>query len=770
MILGLFVPAIVDGSTLWSRDVAVNYLPNLAYWMQRVMQGEFPHWSPYSGGGMPYAADPVQGVFYPPKLLILLIGDPVSAYNWLIAIHMFLAALGLERFLRHMELSRFSALAGALVFVLSGPVVSDSRAMQFLFALAWTPWMLDAARQYFGPRRRFAGPLLSLFSGLMLLAGEPQTFLVTWGTVLLYWVFSPVSGEPDTPRKTLFNCFAGAALWGGLGIGLAFVQWYPAWIIAQESARGVTGLSYAAAAECSYHPLRLIELLLPQVFGSDIGQMTVWTPRFSCTEQMPVFYFHSLYAGITAVALLPLAFLKTRGTSSIRNYALSLTAVSLVIAMGPFGPVDLYRLLFDWLPSWNRFRFPERLLAWSALGLAILAAVAADRWRESLLSRDRSRWYPAVTALIMLAIIVAPDWPSLFARIDPRSRAWAELVIRQAVSDGMAGAVLCLAAFAVAAWRWYRPVLIIFPLLLVLDSGVQASRILDFWPDPAFLRKEPELVSRLRDMNGSAPAPVRYGPPGLLFTPANLFGIPDAFLLAAAKNEALAIDQGILYRVSATTSGNSLKSARLDQLERRLVPVLYERLQGASVIIADRKTPFDDTRFEATVETDQVKVYRSRGNPSRVICPDKWKNIPDGEEAVRHIASPESAFDPDREAVGPLGSDGKRNESAAVCRLVSWSEEQYEIEVDQEDDAPVVLRELYTAGWTARSGDGGSLLIRPANHFHQAVTPGPGRHRIIFEYRTPGLLYGAVVTGFSGFVVLGLIFLRWKGQGAATPL
>ncbi|MCW5829870.1 MAG: hypothetical protein KIT79_11215 [Deltaproteobacteria bacterium] len=752
----------MNGETLWSRDIAVNHLPNLGYWMHRVAGGELPHWNPYSGGGMPYAADPVQGTFYPPKLLILATSDPVTAYNWIIALHMLVAALGLERLLRGAGLGAFGALAGALIFLFSGPMAADTRQTQFMFALAWMPWMLDAARCHLAAGDCLSGPLLSVYGGLILLAGEPQTFLVAWGTVLLYWFCTPAPIEPGSPRKTLATSIGSAALWGSLGIGLSLIQWVPAWIIAQESSRATAGLGYAAAAECSFHPVRLMELFLPQVFGSDIREMTAWSPKFSCSEQMPVFYFHSLYTGIATLALLPLVFVKTRDARPVavlKTLALWLTGLSLVISMGPSSPIDLYRILYDWLPSWNRLRFPERLLPWTALGLSVLAAIAANRWETSLRLRDRRRWYPAVAAAILLAIIVLPPWTAIFSKLDPRAFTWAEPVILHAARDGLAAALLSLAVFVITALRWPGTAGLLLPVLLFMDAGKQAGRTMDFWPDPAFIRTEPELASHLRILNSSGPAPLRYGPPGVLVTPANQYRVADPVTLAAAKNAALAIDQGILYQVSATATGNTLKSARLELAEHFLDPVLYERLHGASVIVADRQFPLESKQFHAVHETPQVTVYRNGGNSSRVICPSWWDSLPDNEGTVRFMATPASQFDPDTMAVGPFASAGTRDTPAVTCRLVSWSEERYEIEVTQTDDAPVVLRELFTSGWTARLENVRPLDILPANHLHQAVVAGPGKHRIIFEYRTPGLLAGAAGTLLS-LVLLGLLAVR----------
>jgi hypothetical protein len=66
-----------------------------------------------------------------------------------------------------------------------------------------------------------------------------------------------------------------------------------------------------------------------------------------------------------------------------------------------------YRLVYDLLPGWHGIRVPGRLVTFSSLGLALLAAAGAERALGAASGRHRSRLAPPIAAgLLALAIAV----------------------------------------------------------------------------------------------------------------------------------------------------------------------------------------------------------------------------------------------------------------------------------------------------------------------------------------------------------------------------
>jgi len=62
-------------------------------------------------------------------------------------------------------------------------------------------------------------------------------------------------------------------------------------------------------------------------------------------------------------------------------------------------------VLYDFLPGWNAIRTPGRLVTFSSLGLALLAAAGAEAAFRALRRRAAPAWAaPAVAGLLVLGI------------------------------------------------------------------------------------------------------------------------------------------------------------------------------------------------------------------------------------------------------------------------------------------------------------------------------------------------------------------------------
>jgi len=114
--------------------------------------------------------------------------------------------------------------------------------------------------------------------------------------------------------------------------------------------------------------------------------------------------------------------------------AISVLALGFLVDGGLLFP---YRVIYEYLPGWEAIRVPGRLVTFSSIGLALLAAAGAQR----LLSRAQTReprWLrpPALAALLVVVVVVegrglpfdpfddqaqprAPEPPAALASADP---------------------------------------------------------------------------------------------------------------------------------------------------------------------------------------------------------------------------------------------------------------------------------------------------------------------------------------------------------------
>src|ERR1700693_4199431 len=220
-----------------------------------------------------------------------------------------------------------------------------------------------------GPRASRKVVLLSFLFALVFLSGDVFSAGLAVACAAL-WILLE-EARPRRARELLH--LASSLLLAALAAApqiVATLLWIP------ETGRAVTGLTLGEAFLYSISPLRLLEFVVPYPFGStfalDVSQ--VWGRVVFHGEAVGL--YATLYAGAFAVvAALSTQRERARGVRFARGLAVAFLAVSVTPSLLPAG--------------WERFasplalRNPEKLAVGLSLALAILAALAFDRFRRT---------------------------------------------------------------------------------------------------------------------------------------------------------------------------------------------------------------------------------------------------------------------------------------------------------------------------------------------------------------------------------------------------
>jgi hypothetical protein len=408
------------GKILFFRDIAHWAYPARAFLRETLARGEFPGWNPYQGLGFPVFGEPLYGVFYPPNWLFLLVGPGwvVSMLNWQCFAHMAWGATGVCFLARRLGGSPKAIIIAGLAWALSGYTTSQWTSGLLLFADAWVPWaavgqvaLLDSLRAGGMAWRRglVKAALPSIFAVLL---GEVFLAMIGAGFgVLFASVLQAVErrGHPSlssAPRVARARWLVAAVCAVVLAFAAGAVVIVPARMLLGSSERAAP-LLRATAEVCSLHPLRLVELALPQSMGDAHGVFPagaiVGEPRLG---KLPLSY--SMYMGASVLALVLAAF--GRG----RRLALALgglTALALLLALGKHTPVHgVFRGVVFPL---GYMRYPEKYMVLVVAMVALLASLGTRR----ILSDTPQPWRR--TGILLLLIIAAgvgstfvlpPDW------------------------------------------------------------------------------------------------------------------------------------------------------------------------------------------------------------------------------------------------------------------------------------------------------------------------------------------------------------------------
>jgi hypothetical protein len=438
LLTALFWGALVHGETFAHRDLGHYYraakaiIPGLAR-----ASGGLPQWNPLYASGQPLAANPEHELYHPMTALLFLL--PFEwAFRLQVMLPPVLAAAAMFGLLRALRRSQPAALFGAICWGAGGYLLSTSNLLPILFAVAALPlallFVVRAGRS--GRPADIAGVALGF--GLVCLAGEPSTMLATPALALAALLADRRRGPRGTGAVAL-GLILGAALGG--------VTLVPG-IHHAGKTRRAAGLDPAVASQWSMPPVRLGELVAPNLLGhvDDRDASRYWGRRLYPGREFPFLY--SFYPGLLATLLAAAALARRR---SLWPW-LAVAAVGVLMAMGDHTPLwPLARRL----PLLSGMRFPEKLSLLLALPLVVLAAHGFD---QVVLGPRRAR-RSIVVALLALALaglatggvlkVVATGTAAVALRMTAVALAAALTLIAGARLGRRAGALLVCALLAV---------------------------------------------------------------------------------------------------------------------------------------------------------------------------------------------------------------------------------------------------------------------------------------------------------------------------------
>ncbi len=405
---GLFAEHVVPG--LSSGYAYID--PNVGFTTQALghldatdlLHGIMPWWNPFSGAGLPLAAELQNAPFFPLTLLMALHGGVgVELEHALLGA---IAGVGTYLLLRSLGLSRLAALTGGLLFTLNGTFAwfGDNPSI----TLAFIPWVVlgvEVAIQKTHHRERGTWQLLAVATALMFLAGFPETAYVA---LILAGVFALLRMSYLARAEwlgTLWHLVLGL----GVGVLIAAISLGP---FAEALPHEYLGAHVGSFSQVSLPPAGAIQgLLAPYVAG----------PIFRTFSLPWLTFTWSNIGGYVSIALLLVA-----------AYGLVTRWDRLSIGLGIFGlffvgrtyGIAPFSTLVNLLPESQRvavFRYANP--SWE-LALIVLAARGIDALCNPT---SRHRWgvlAAAITALLAFAVFVVNRVDLREVWDDPALHSW----------------------------------------------------------------------------------------------------------------------------------------------------------------------------------------------------------------------------------------------------------------------------------------------------------------------------------------------------------
>jgi hypothetical protein len=718
---------------------------------RRAPHGEFPAWYPYDGLGEPFVGMLIGSPFHPSKFLYLAL--PLGAAITVNILLCFpVAFLGTYILARRWAVEHVSALFAAVSYSFSGYMICITNNLAYLMAAATVPWALWASDRFAELPTTGRASVAAAIVLLVLLAGDPEAFVVTCALcAIVLWL-----------RRGLEQSLLPAAALFTLTMLCGAVQILPSLHVMNEGKPATQELE--AAEAWSVHPLRALDLALGPIFASESGDLVGAAIDRDLLKTRSNLWVNSIHVGLPAFVLTWIAlaaFWRSRRTWLLAAVSLTLA----LLALGKYTP--LYALAFHFVPGWRTFRYPEKLVPFCALGVALAAGAGLHAVQSDDKTRQRATVVFGLTAIAcaMLAIlelkvrffsrlVAAPLWHGTppHAALDRLGSRFLSCSAQSAIAAAVVSGVLRFAS--VPSLRGSLVVIIAFLALLAANGPLY------------------EVVAPAVLQPGSFAAAIEHaeGPPEL--GRSRVYRLKGGYGTDYERDPELAVlderaqyvrsQQEALDPVTPALWGLEGANAYLPGVSRRIAD-----LSGDDREFASRYAPLFGVRYLSVTRDEADDV---RGPDLQVVAenPALWllllrHSVPrprayltkprclhTAAEAFRAMSSGRS-LSPDesivectpRLAVPPsyIGSPGN-------TEIASYAPERVEIHANVDSPSLLVLNDAFYDGWSA-TVDGQPEAIVPVNYAVRGVPLAPGAHTVLFTYRTPGLAVGAWLTGIA---------------------
>ena len=740
LVVVLYADPLLSRRNYGGRDMIAYNIPLEKSVHDAWARGRLPVWTPEVSGGRPLAPNPNAGALYPVRALFSTLALPVALRVFPVA-HWIAAGIGMLVLLTSLGRSRAAAWVGAATYVFSGVAVGEAFFPHIQPGMTLLPWIVWATGRRTGTRwSRLL--LLSCLVAADFLAADIFTIALALACAALWLAL-----EEDRREQLR----AAGALGLAIGVGalaaapqlLATALWIP------QTNRAVLGMKLTDVLLFSIHPWRLLELAIPYPFGAswEMAAQSMWAASIHRGRVMGL--FPTLYAGAFALIAVFVAW-KSRARGA--RFARVLLLAALVVSVAP----SLLPARWGNLSSPLPLRNPEKLAVAIAFALAILAGIAFDAWRERPRRLAVLIGVGGLFAALALAAAFFPEAAGRFAiravGADPARLSVAARSLAFALAEaGLSWMATVVALDLLGAARRRRGAALAAVILLTAVPIAANRKIARTFPE------------------------------------ADVFG-PTAFARYVAKQ-----DPEGAYRTLGESFFQGLSPMELEQnsgvltdseFSRRAwyqhTPVLWNRgmvfnedfdvgdlsrveslrkISGMAIGYRDSASFFGTValRFgiryrdhEAVagyrpIGGDALQIWDEHVRPFRDIrLLERWKDVPGSLEALKTLASLGEG-----EVVIEGGAAGAGTARPGDVRLLERSAERLVADIEAPDPTWLFVLRAY---WPYRTIllDGRPVEAQPAQLAFSAVPIPPGRHRLEWQERLPGLrvsMWGPILFG-----------------------
>lgn len=369
----------------FTSDIFNGELPGRILVAEGLRAGRLPLWTNAMCSGYPLAGAPAD----PIGLALFTMLPPAPALDALLIVILLVAAHGTYSLARRLGADETAAVLAGLAFSGSGYIATQIKHLSIMSTIIWLPVGLVLIDRLVTAERRTRALLLALLGLLyanQVLAGFPQSAYIcalVYGSFGLFRVLQ--HRERFGAVREWLPLAAGFCAALLLGAAAGAIVLLPLGELTAYTDR-VVPLDYRWATYTNFWPRNVFTFFIPYING-DASDGTYIGP--------PPFWENYGYVGLATMLLAIFGAVRERRRGVV-VFLIVMTLLAFAFILGPRTPI--YYVAFQVVPGMGRFRAPTRFMVVVELGLVLLAAVGLTRLRADLERRWRGSRLPAAIA------------------------------------------------------------------------------------------------------------------------------------------------------------------------------------------------------------------------------------------------------------------------------------------------------------------------------------------------------------------------------------
>ncbi len=730
LVAAMFPQVLLGLETFVARDYGFFAYPLAHFQQESLWRGEFPLWNPYNNCGVPFLAQWNTMPLYPPLLAALAL--PLGwALSFFCLAHLWWAGLGMFFLARRWAGNDFAAAFAGVAFAFNGFTLNLLMWPSHIATFAWLPWVVLATELAW--RQGGKNIIWAAFAGAMqMLAGGPETILLTWLFVAALWLQQFFTNE--SPRRAMLWRFPLVVV---LVILLTLVQLLPFLDLVAHAQRatGYTDFRWSMPG------WGWLNFLVPMAYGSTVTEGIFF--------QHGQYWTSSYYLGLGALWLAALAVLVLRDR---RVWLLAgAGALAFFCALGDGTP--FYPLLRKLIPQLSFITYPIKFVMVAVFVTPLLAAYALVNFQKI---QNRLLSLGAVLLALIGGILILTQTVTLNGDQphDTLLNGFSRVVLLALTG----GVFWLLTRTGGASGQRIAPVLLLLVAWLDVFTHAPTQN-----PTVSPTVYESNLVRTRLAMN---PQPELGGARAMLSPAAALeltrFGASDPKINFLAKRVGYCANANLLDAVPKVDGFFSLTPREFDSLLTMIYSVTNSRFAGLMDFmgVAQTSVPGELLKWQPRptalplVTAGQLPVF-----------------VADDSVGLAFLAQPE--FDGSK-IVFLSAADRAlvtvSNQTAAKNISTKFGVQSVDTEVEAAAPALVTIAQTYYHRWRAKV-DGQPVKLLRANVAFQAVEVPAGKHQVHIYYDDRAFKLGALISGFMWVnCLLALMLIRcWQSPPKPTP-